>query len=641
MAGKYKKNLSKGKKRKNQDKNLKNVTKKICTNDETKELEEKSNNKIFESCNKDTINSTLLQEEVVEELAIVDSDEEEEYLAIDEETEYFSKHYYKLPSEESLGKIINNPNETINITHNIKTLKGAKITQHIRYKNDKYIDISNKIPLEKFGYFPSLMENYKFSTKSNGLTDVESSLLQVIGRYSDLYYTTLTVDYQNVYLLHLINHVTRNRCLIMKNIDKLKEEKEKGSEISDALIDECRDQGFTRTKTLILVPYKKCVYEIVKKLKDLMFGEKNSQYLGFGKFEDLYNSKDNVYTPNPNNPNISIRTEEYAYNMDGNVEDNFRIGIAFSKKALKLFTKFDESDVIIASPLGLIGAINDAKNNGHNSFLSSIEIAIFDRVDIFQMQNWENVLNIINNLNKKPDDISFVDITRIRNVFLNDQGKALRQTLMFSRYDSAEIKSAFIKASYNYAGYITIIKKPRKILDDLEVRVSQEITRLRITESSEDQHIRFKYFVDNVYPRLNKGTLIFIPSYYDYVQVKSHFIANNKNFADLNEYAAENRINSDKIKFSHGLKTTCLLTERFHYYNRLLIKGIKSIYFYQLPNNPHFFSQLINMSELDVPISAKITFTDIDSIRLRNIYGSKIAKELLTSNKDYHMMLSE
>uniref|UniRef100_A0A0N5B544 U3 small nucleolar RNA-associated protein 25 n=1 Tax=Strongyloides papillosus TaxID=174720 RepID=A0A0N5B544_STREA len=579
-------------------------------------------------------------DEKEEELAVDESDEEIE-LNVDDETEYFSKHFYKLPSESVLQEIIDNQKEAVRIPQKLPGFETAKVFQHIRYNKDSILDISKRIKIENFGYFCGLMENFKLMTKNDELSEVELSLLQVMGRYCDLYYTSLTKDYQNVYLLHLINHIQRNRCLILKNIEKLKSEKEKNNEITDELIDECRDQGFCRPKILIIVPYKKCVFEIVEKLKTLMFGERKSQFLKAKRFESFYGSKDCSYTPNLKNPNSIIRTDDYIYNMDGNIDDDFKIGITFSKKAIKLFTKFDESDMIIASPLGLIQALVNAKEVGHYSFLSSIEIAVFDRMDIIQMQNWENIVTILNNLNAKPDDISYVDITRIRNVFLNNQAKAIRQTLMFSSYDSAEMKSAFINASLNYSGYTTIIKRPMDILSEIDVPVSQQINRIRITNPSEDQSARFKFFVENIYPKLEKGTLIFIPSYYDFVQIKAHFVANNKRFAELNEYSPENKINSHKIQFSHGMKSICLMTERFHYYNRYLIKGIKCLVFYQLPLNPHFFAQMINMSELETTLTTKIIFSDIDSIRLSNIYGNSITRQLMTSEKNFHAMLSE
>lgn len=69
--------------------------------------------------------------------------------------------------------------------------------------------------------------------------------------------------------------------------------------------------------------------------------------------------------------------------MSGNIDDSFRIGVSLGKKAIKLYTAFENSDVIICSPLGLrmiIGDEEQEKTKREYDFLSSVEILILDRV---------------------------------------------------------------------------------------------------------------------------------------------------------------------------------------------------------------------------------------------------------------------
>lgn len=47
------------------------------------------------------------------------------------------------------------------------------------------------------------------------------------------------------------------------------------------------------------------------------------------------------------------------------------------------------------------------------------------------------------------------------------------------------------------------------------------------------------------------------------------------------------------------------------------------------------------MSELETPLTTKIVFSDVDSIRLCNIYGNNMTKQLIKSEKNYHAMLSQ
>ena len=67
--------------------------------------------------------------------------------------------------------------------------------------------------------------------------------------------------------------------------------------------------------------------------------------------------------------------------MSGNIDDCFRIGIGLAKKSLKLYTSFDESDILLCSPLGLRMIIGDSVESHHErDFLSSIEVLIVDHV---------------------------------------------------------------------------------------------------------------------------------------------------------------------------------------------------------------------------------------------------------------------
>ncbi|KAK2187564.1 hypothetical protein NP493_161g00007 [Ridgeia piscesae] len=115
-----------------------------------------------------------------------------------------------------------------------------------------------------------------------------------------------------------------------------------------------------------------------------------------------------------------VLTEDYEAVFGGNIEDHFRIGISVSKKTLKLYTEFYSSDIILASPLGLrtiIGAEGDTDRDF--DFLSSIEILIFDQMDIFHMQNWDHIQHLTSHLHLQPKTGHGVDFSRVRNWTLN------------------------------------------------------------------------------------------------------------------------------------------------------------------------------------------------------------------------------
>lgn len=71
--------------------------------------------------------------------------------------------------------------------------------------------------------------------------------------------------------------------------------------------------------------------------------------------------------------------------MSGNIDDSFRIGLSLGKKAIKLYTAFNNSDMIISSPLGLRMIVGDKEQEAAKrecDFLSSIEVLILEDVNI-------------------------------------------------------------------------------------------------------------------------------------------------------------------------------------------------------------------------------------------------------------------
>lgn len=64
----------------------------------------------------------------------------------------------------------------------------------------------------------------------------------------------------------------------------------------------------------------------------------------------------------------------------GNVDDCFRVGIALSKKTLKLFEPFKKSDILLCSPLGL-RMILDGDVGSEKHLICSIQMTIIDTVN--------------------------------------------------------------------------------------------------------------------------------------------------------------------------------------------------------------------------------------------------------------------
>uniref|UniRef100_A0A183VEG9 U3 small nucleolar RNA-associated protein 25 homolog n=1 Tax=Toxocara canis TaxID=6265 RepID=A0A183VEG9_TOXCA len=400
-------------------------------------------------------------------------------------------------------------------------------------------------------------------------------------------------------------------------------------------IERARDQGFSRPKALILCPMKKDAFRIVENFRRLIFGNSPKPFVSNAQrfraeFEDTgyrINSKREV-------------DEEFRELMSGNVDDCFRLGIGIAKKSLKLFTPFDESDIILASPLGLRMIIGDKSEATHETdFLASIEILVLDKAEIFLMQNWEHVLHIIETLHSRPDKLN-VDISPC-----ND----FRQTIIFSSIQLAECQAIFALKCHNFTGFVSHRPPSAGFLNcvgflqliSIEVSVCQELHRLAVGSAEEQSDERFTYFKEKVLCKCEQGTAIFIPSYFDFVRIRNLLKVDNESFVQLNEYAKQGKVAKARELFVGGEKRLMLITERFHFFRRYRIKGIRSLLFYQPPSQPRFYHELINMVTHNERVLVRILHTKFDSIRMANIFGDDIYGGVSKSTKNIVVILSK
>lgn len=230
-----------------------------------------------------------------------------------------------------------------------------------------------------------------------------------------------------VYSAHAINHSLRSRKLVIKN-----NEREQKSGFSDSL----RDQGFHRARTLILAPTKEAARRIVHTILTLM--PAGSTVSHRRRFEVDFG-------PRPGETDKEKRKgrkpKDYEEWFSNNTCDHFRIGISFSKKSVKLYSAFSDSDLILASPLGLQTIIDDEKEKEADLqyATASIELLIIDQAEMLLMQNWSNVQRIVSLLNQRPTNAEFASSTRIRLAYLAGYGRRYRQTLIFSAVEAPQI----------------------------------------------------------------------------------------------------------------------------------------------------------------------------------------------------------
>lgn len=363
----------------------------------------------------------------------------------------------------------------------------------------------------------------------------------------------------------------------------------------------------------------------------------------------------------------------------------FLLGISVTKKSLKFFQSVYKSDFLIVSPVGLRTLLekrrqkrkraqssdnsdsdNDDNSNESSSssvadFLSSIECVYIDQLDILSMQNLDHLFYILENLNCIPEQAkSSTDFSRIRHWSLNGWARYYRQLIVLSSFTSPLFLSLFHRFAKNYSGQCLI--QPYFPLNGTIRSVStfhQLFQRIPVC----DPTLRFNYFIEHILPRFDTSTyehtLIYLSSYFDFVRLRN-YMKNEKhkqfNYLTLNEYSTKKQILLARNIFYHREVRFLLMTERFHFYHRYRIKGIKHILFYDLPSYGHFYPEIVHfltlphvidkknptkMNQTVEPSTCTALYAKEDALKLAYILGQNAVTDLLNSEKNTHLFTNK
>eukprot|EP00271_Cylindrocystis_brebissonii_P008120 TRINITY_DN22147_c0_g1_i1.p1 TRINITY_DN22147_c0_g1~~TRINITY_DN22147_c0_g1_i1.p1 ORF type:complete len:1006 (+),score=304.02 TRINITY_DN22147_c0_g1_i1:100-3117(+) len=479
-------------------------------------------------------------------------------------------------------------------------------------------------------------------------------------------------ELMDAYLLHVLNHLMKTRDRIAKNSEK--ENKRGAGEGEDGdrggggadLGDEdaLRDQGFTRPKVLFLLPFRSVALRLVERLLALAppsqktsvehqerffddFGaesdEEDDEEGAAGRGEGGVGAKEGIngegaqLSRQKENKPVGGKPADHRALFGGNNDDHFRIGVKLTRKGIKLYSEFYSSDIIIASPIGLVTRIGEAKSEKDKDvdFLSSIEIVVVDFAEVILMQNWAHVLAVFAELNKIPLRQHGTNFLRIRQWHLNGHARHYRQTLLLSTYPAAELNALFNRSCTNHAGKLKLVSTYPGVLSQVVLQVRQLYERLECSTLEEAENARFDYVTKTVLPRikdsLQSGVLLFVRSYFEFVRLRNHLKAEGFSFALLGEYSKASDISRARSWFFHGRRSFLLYTERSHFYNRFRIRGIKEIVFVSLPENAHFYAEMLNLLEGSGPLSCTVLFSRFDRLQLERIVGSARCTKLLHS----------
>eukprot|EP00058_Branchiostoma_floridae_P004601 XP_002590089.1 hypothetical protein BRAFLDRAFT_123456 [Branchiostoma floridae] len=407
-----------------------------------------------------------------------------------------------------------------------------------------------------------------------------------INKMNDLYYSERThqngEELRKLYCLHALNHVLKTRSVVTRHNTKLK----LGAEV-DPDSDEYQDQGLTRPKVLLVVPFREAALRTVHIITQLMRRPdgKPVEVMNKKRFQDEYSEIE--HAP----PKVPL-PEDFEATFAGNIDDHFRIGLAVSRRNIRLYSPFYLSDIIIASPLGLrtvIGA--EGEKDRDYDFLSSIEVLILDQADTYLMQNWEHIQHLMQHMHLQPKETHETDFSRVRMWYLN--------------------------GCQHYSGKVQVSNPPtRGTICQVALQLPQVFRRVECSSFTQAADARFNFFVSQILPQIKDGnmqrTLFFIPSYFDFVRIRNYFRQEDITFAQICEYR---------------------------------IKGIRSLVFYELPLFPHFYSELCNMLEAggEEGVSDRtctVLYTKYDAQRLAAVVGASRCGHMITSGKSVHMFVT-
>ncbi|KAG7130814.1 U3 small nucleolar RNA-associated protein 25 like [Verticillium longisporum] len=427
------------------------------------------------------------------------------------------------------------------------------------------------------------------SRKLPSFDPVQQSLAPMLFNYQDILFGDRNIrnsdSLRQITCLHAINHVLKTRDRVIKNTYKLS--KEDNPDL------ECRDQGFVRPKVLFLLPTRQSCAKMVSTIEDLL---EPAQKENRKRFEDAYVDTSEKFRDN--------KPADFLELFDGNDDDMFRLGVKFTRKTIKYFAQFYNSDILMASPLGLrmaIGSVEDKKATDYD-FLSSIEMVIVDQADGLLNQNWEHVEYIFEHLNLQPKDAHGCDFSRVRSWYLEDWAKHFRQTIVLAPFLTPELAELQRTQCHNWAGKVRFQPACAGLLQQLPVHARQTFSRFEAASAERDPDARFAYFASAIVPALLRrgkdvaGTLIFVPSYLDFVRVRNYFATadalESLSFGNISEYADATDAARARSHFLSGRHKVLLYTERAHHFRRYRLRGVRRVVMYGLPENPLFYREI-------------------------------------------------
>ncbi|EEA07742.1 uncharacterized protein CMU_006650 [Cryptosporidium muris RN66] len=546
-------------------------------------------------------------------------------------------------------------------------------------------DISQKtVCLDYFGIEGQIISNWKtltqdfpLHTRDNIVVELQS-LFRYINGYIDIEYCDpdciLSPWIVSLVMLHISNHISCIRKLVLSNNSVLKkyiknnESSFKGitHNIDHLGDDNLRDQGFHRCRILILSPFRGTAKRCVDILIKLLPQGKRAKYLD--RFNKEFGDPE-LESQNDEAEKVGIVRDDPLYRylfVNSNHDDDYRVGIQVSKSGILFYSPFDQSDIILASPLGLrriIGTRGESDTKREYGFLSSVEICLIYGADIILMQNWEHLLDIFDVLNKLPSkNLGSCDIRRIYQPFIDGNSKIMRQTILIASGRSEDFTCLFRKYTNNCRGYVRLwnsLERLRKLSNinkfELPLNIAASLVPdlkqmfIKVSNQIDSEESMLSYMSSYLYPDIlaaidgiNQRVLLVLPNYISYLRIRKYLIQQSAVFGSCHESSSNSSLSKNRLAFYKGELPILITTERFLFFRRYLLKGATTVIFWGPPIFPVIYVDCIyslNFPCIDKsknktrdPLSI-VLFHELNSLALERIVGTKKCSYLLTRSK--------
>lgn len=386
--------------------------------------------------------------------------------------------------------------------------------------------------------------------------------------------------------------------------------------------------AFSRPSVLILGAFRNDAWEI---------GSAILRCSGCSVWKDRDRFREH-YGPPASPSTESTRGRDYDETFRGNLDDSFALGISFFQRkdgtrSAALLTDLGRSDIIVASAVYLRKWILSQGNTADQ--LSSIRFLVLDQYDVLSMQNWEHVEFVLARVNQIPHLPGASDFSHLRPTYADGRGSKLRQSFFVGRYPAPAVNSAFDRLCGNAVGSQNL--RLRRVPSCLQPESLSQNPPIRIlpsaaTTPTAQLEERFAFFTQGFLGPLVTGggdfsatksthIVVFAASYFDFLRLERWMKEQGADFATLTEYTENPDIARTQARFSNGQVRFLLVTERFDFFKRRKLRGVRRLLFYQLPESAGCFRRWCEMA-----VGQEISlFTNrYDALRLQQALGSEL-----------------